>query len=56
MSPLANGREYKPTVVLKVVVEEDTKHLMKVQNRFTPPRTPRISRLKSQIMKPTFLS
>ena len=23
---------------------------------FTPPRTPRISRLKSQILKPTFLS
>ena len=26
------------------------------KNLLTPPRTPRISRLKSQIMKPTFLS
>ena len=28
----------------------------KLKIQFTPPRSPRISRLKSQIMKPTFLS
>ena len=29
---------------------------LRAQTFLTPPRTPRISRLKSQIMKPTFLS
>ena len=35
---LANGRELKPAVVLRVVVEEDTKHPMKVENRLIPKR------------------
>ena len=30
--------------------------ILKVLNYVTPPRTPRISGLKSQILKPTFLS
>ena len=38
MSPLTNGRELKPAVELKVVVEENTKHLMKVENRLIPRR------------------
>ena len=38
MSPLADGRELKPAVKLKIVVEEDTKHLMKVENRLIPKR------------------
>ena len=36
---------------------EQSKGFPFLENLFhTPPRTPRISRLKSQIMKPTFLS
>ena len=31
-------------------------HFLEFFDHITPPRTPRISRLKSQIMKPTFLS
>ena len=35
------------------LAKKDSKLLQKY---LTPPKTPRISRLKSQIMKPTFLS
>ena len=38
MSPLANGKELKTAVELKVVVEDDTKHLMKVESRLIPRR------------------
>ena len=38
MSPLTDGRKLKPAVELKVVVEENTKHLMKVENRLIPRR------------------
>ena len=33
-----------------------TKRLFSLVQKYTPPRTPRISGLKSQILKPTFLS
>ena len=38
MSPLANSRELKPAVELKAVVEEGTKHLMKVEKSLIPKR------------------
>jgi hypothetical protein len=38
VSPLTNGRGLKTAVELKVVVEEDTKHLMKVESRLIPRR------------------
>ena len=38
MSPLTDGRKLKPAVELKVVVEENNKHLLKVENRLIPRR------------------
>ena len=56
------AREIFQSVALKKHKEKDFQCVSSVCNYFlayeviTPPRTPRISRLKSQIMNPTFLS
>ena len=60
MSPLTDGRKLKPAVELKVVVEENTKHLMKVENRLIPRRdSPPCgfkSPLKSSKMSPELIT
>ena len=51
----STGKNFVTNVhILLLPVEFITKYFIEVYD--TPPRTPRISGLKSQIMKPTFLS
>ena len=56
-SPLIiKKKELKTMPGKSVLIISIQANFVSERSEVTPPRTPRISRLKSQIMKPTFLS